>query len=539
MKKTKFDVLKSGGRRAAVYLRKSTDQQEASIPGQRAAVQAYALKHGFDIVEEYTDAGISGVDSANERPQFARMIADAERGKFAYVIAWDLSRITRSDPMESMAELRPLRKAGVRLMLTDREQALDWDSFAGMLMLSVEAESNNQFVRKMARGTARGQIQLAKTGRWVAGRPPLGYRVGEDRFLVLGPKPELQAVQWAFRTYEQGSSYRAVQRGLAERGFEMVLSSVKNMLTNPVYVGDAVWGRNCQAKFYSYRGGEITSEFEGRWTSKDDQIIVADAHPPIVTREAFNRVQALLPARKRASTPIAGGGPYVLSGLLRCGDCGYGMVGAQTPLKDGGSNVFYRCNGFFTRGVEFCHAHNVFQDDILKAIFATLADRLDNPENAKRLRVELERQLKARSKEVDTKAIDKQLRSERAKLEKAVKRLVEVDSDLVPIVQDQVREIKLKVARLEDQAKAATTDIKESLREYDTKVQAAVELFKHLRTIYRKADPQLLRSFLQQSVEEIQVHVTRSLMRGGNKYSYKFEGGKIIGKEGSSLFGSW
>ncbi len=129
------------------------------------------------------------------------MIEDAQQGKFQFVICWDLSRLTLSDPMETFAELRPLRKAGVRIALTDREQPIDWDSFAGMLTLSIEAESNNQYVRKLARGTTRGQMQLAKQGKWVAGRPPLGYVVGNDGKLKLGPAKEVEAVRFAYRSY--------------------------------------------------------------------------------------------------------------------------------------------------------------------------------------------------------------------------------------------------------------------------------------------------------------------------------------------------
>ena len=190
------------------------------------------------------------MDSSSDRREFSKLVVDASEGKFGFVIAWDLSRITRSHPMETIYELRPLRKANVTLLLTDREQPLDWDSFAGMLTISVEAESNNQYVKKLARGTTRGQVQLAKQGKWVAGRPPIGYAVGGDGHLRLGPKNEVDAVQYAYKAYAGGSSLRIVQQALRQRGFGMVLSSVKNLLSNPLYVGDFVWGRNTQAKFF-------------------------------------------------------------------------------------------------------------------------------------------------------------------------------------------------------------------------------------------------------------------------------------------------
>ena len=291
MGKTRFS--RSSGKRAAVYLRRSTDAQEASIEGQREAVHAYADKHGYEIVAEFVDSGISGVDSSGTRREFARLVLAAERGDFDFVLAWDMSRITRSDPMETMAELRPLRKTGVRIATTDRSDPVDWDSFAGVLMLSVEAESNNQYVRKLARGTTRGQAKLARTGRWIAGRPPYGFTLSDEHRLILGDAAEVETVRWAFNAYCDGKSLRGVQEGMRQRGRRMSVSNISFMLRNPLYVGDFVWGRKTQAKFYSIRGGEISEDFDTGQTDECDQVIVKDNHPAIVSRELFERVQAM------------------------------------------------------------------------------------------------------------------------------------------------------------------------------------------------------------------------------------------------------
>jgi hypothetical protein len=279
------------------------------------------------------------------------------------------------------------------------------------------------------------------------------------------------------------------------------------------------------------------TEFEGGMTEVEDRVVVNDSHPAIVSRELFARVQSQFADRKRSSTPIQGGGHFVLTGLLRCGDCGYTMIGNKTPLDSGAVNIFYRCNGFATKGVGFCHPHNVFQDDILKAVFNTLADRLDNPENAARIRKEFERQLKNKAVSVDSDAVERQLKQAKVKLDKAVKRLVEVDSDLVSIVQEQVREMRLAVTKLESELQAASVSVKDSMVDYDARIEAAAKMFHQLRVIYKKADPALLRSFLQSCINTIEVSVSRK--PSGGRYRYKFEGGKIIGKEGSSLFSSW
>ncbi len=536
MAKAKTTVARTG-KKAAAYLRKSTDQQEASLPGQRSAIQEYAIKHGFEIIAEYVDSGISGVDSSLDRREFARLVSDATEGRFSYVIAWDLSRITRSDPMETIYELRPLRKANVKLMLTDRDQPLDWDSFAGMLTISVEAESNNQYVKKLARGTTRGQVQLAKQGKWVAGRAPLGYVVGDDRKLQLGPKNEVEAVRDAYKAYAGGASLRVVQNALKARGFSMVVSSVKNMLSNPLYTGDFVWGRNTQAKFFSMRAGEISTTFETGKTDDADRVIVRSAHPAIVDRKLFEDLQMTFSERKRSSTPLENGGDYVLSGLLRCADCGYTMVGSRTPTNSGRDSLFYRCCGSQVKGVEFCHPHNTMQDEILEAIFDTLADRFGNQETASKLRIELEKQLRDKVADVDLDQLKANLAKENARLGKASRRLVEVDSDLINVVQDQIRDIKLEIAKLESEIKQASTSVDDSLQDFDTRLAKSMELFNQFKVIYKQADPILLRAFLQSAIESIEIQTERET--AGSRFKYTFKGAKIIAKNGENLFCSW
>lgn len=99
---------------AVLYLRMSDDRQEHSIPDQRAELLAYAGKHGYRILLEYTDSGISG-DDTKRRPGFLRMREDAEKGDFQVILCWDQDRFGRFDPIEGGYWILPFRDAGVRL----------------------------------------------------------------------------------------------------------------------------------------------------------------------------------------------------------------------------------------------------------------------------------------------------------------------------------------------------------------------------------------------------------------------------------------
>lgn len=528
----KLALTRSPGKRAVAYLRKSSDQQEASIPRQREAVHQYAIRHKYDIVGEYVDAGISGVDSSDRRTQFMRLVADAEQDAFDFAIAWDLSRITRSDPMETAAELRPLRRTGVKLVTTDRDTPIDWDTFAGQLILSIEAEGNNQYVRKLARNTAHGQMQKAMRGEWVAGRPPLGYIVGPGDKLQLGDPHDVKTIRWMFEQYNAGKSFRDLVDGLVERGYKRGISWVSNAMRNRLYTGDFVWGRNTQAKFYSPRDGEISETFKRGQTQESDQVVVRDNHPAIIDRELFELTQAKFETRKRGTTPIRGGGGFVLSGLLRCADCGFSMIGMNNA-----GVIRYRCGGSQQRGAAFCHDHLVTQKEVLAAVFDAFKERYANPEMAKLMREDLKRTLKERDTKCDAVALQRQMDAENGKLKKASQRLVEVDADLLPIVQDQIREIRSRISAIEKSLRLASTGTKEALATFDQRVERSMAMFSRLEAIYQDADPVLLRNFMREAVKTIRVDVSRR--PAGSRYRYRFEGGEIITQEHIDPFSSW
>src|SRR5687768_7427340 len=96
------------------YLRMSSDKQEASISDQRKEVAAYCARHGYRIVREYIDEGISGW-KGKERHGFQQLIADAPGGEFQAVICWDQSRFSRFDPMEANYFWHILRREKVRI----------------------------------------------------------------------------------------------------------------------------------------------------------------------------------------------------------------------------------------------------------------------------------------------------------------------------------------------------------------------------------------------------------------------------------------
>src|SRR5258708_7363042 len=80
--------------RAAIYTRVSTDGQ--SVENQRRELLVVAKRHGWEIVAEITDRGISGAKGRAGRPGLNRLLKSVARREFDLVAAWSVDRLSRS-----------------------------------------------------------------------------------------------------------------------------------------------------------------------------------------------------------------------------------------------------------------------------------------------------------------------------------------------------------------------------------------------------------------------------------------------------------
>ncbi len=100
---------------AAQYVRMSTEDQQYSIANQKAAIQAYAEKHGFVVTSTYSDAGKSGVE-IKYRKELRRLLSDVMSGQAQYkaILVYDVSRWGRFQDVDEAAHYEFLCKsAGV------------------------------------------------------------------------------------------------------------------------------------------------------------------------------------------------------------------------------------------------------------------------------------------------------------------------------------------------------------------------------------------------------------------------------------------
>ena len=261
----------------------SSAGQDQSIPAQRAELEAYAKKHGYEIVGEYLDEAISG-DDTERRAGFLRMREDAQRGEFDVVLCWDQDRFGRFDQLDAGYWIYPFRQAGVRLE-TIAQGAIDWEDLTGQLIYSVNQMGKAQFIRDLARNTCRGILSSARDGRAGTGGPsPYGYRSRDGVVSIV--TDEAEVVQWIFHEYlKPGASLMGIaaklnrRRVSPPRGKVWRSSSVRAILRRQKYCGTFVYGeRNDLANSNSAKRDELLGDLLA-WLKSTDALIPAQPNP--------------------------------------------------------------------------------------------------------------------------------------------------------------------------------------------------------------------------------------------------------------------
>lgn len=418
---------------AAAYLRRSTSKQEASVGDQRAEMPALAAKYGCEVVAEYCDDAISG-DKTEKRDAFLRMVRDAAAGRFRVILAWNLDRFGRFDPIDGGFYIKPLRDAGVRLV-TAKDGEVDWLTFGGRIQWFVNQEQKHGFLRDLSHNVLRGMIAKAKQGRRVGGSPPFGY-VLEDGKLTLGP--HAPAVRKLFLDYVNGGTLRGLAEDLNRRGFVTPrlgrpwdLSSVRSVLTNPAYVGDFVWGKVATGKYYRHAAAEIVAGNGVTGPSRDgERLVIPDVHPAIVDRATFEAARRVMLRNRRHTSPNA---EFIFSGLVVCGHCGWRMYGANVNR----ATPMYVCRN------RRAHAavYSVTQEHLRKKVGEHIREHLGTQAAVKRMIDKAEAALAAKEGAADPKALRAALAAAEKRVEAVAARLMSVDHELLREAEKAARRI--------------------------------------------------------------------------------------------------
>ena len=294
-------------RRAAQYLRMSTDHQQYSIANQTAAIALYAAAHGIGIVRSFKDEGKSGT-TIKGRPGLQELLDAVQSGSadFDVILVYDVSRWGRFPDSDEAAHYEFLcKRAGITVRYC-AEQFENDDSTASNLLKALKRTMAGEYSRELSVKVSAGQRRLADMGWWQGGPAPFGMRrrivsqngeskqtlkcgegkgVSTDRVILTpGPSEEVETIQLVFDLYTKRRKTRhQITQILNQRKCfwgkrPWNIMKVKLLLRNPVYKGAHAYAK----------------KRDGRNLSPDQWRIREHSFPAIISERQWKRANELV-----------------------------------------------------------------------------------------------------------------------------------------------------------------------------------------------------------------------------------------------------
>ena len=152
-------------RRAAQYVRMSTDYQRYSIENQAAAIAAYAQLHELSIVRTYRDEGESGLKIKN-RAGLRQLLEDVRSGQadFGHILVFDVSRWGRFQDIDESAHYEFIcRQSGIKVAYCAEEFEND-GSLISSIVKNIKRVMAAEYSRELSAKVHAGAVRWARLG---------------------------------------------------------------------------------------------------------------------------------------------------------------------------------------------------------------------------------------------------------------------------------------------------------------------------------------------------------------------------------------
>ncbi|MCI9449148.1 MAG: recombinase family protein [Clostridiales bacterium] len=367
-------------RKFAIYSRKSkfTGKGE-SIENQIELCRQYIRLHNPDVRESdiliYEDEGFSGGNT--NRPKFKEMMSKIKANQIQAVVCYRLDRISRN-----VADFSLMYQVfdDMNVSFLSVSERYDTSTPSGRAMLSMCTVFAQMERETIAERIKDNMHELAKSGRWLGGTTPTGYKStqivgsvtvdGKERkaYKLDIVKAEAELVKGIFEKFLETNSLTKTETYLLQKhiktknGKDFTRFSIRSILANPVYmIADAqAWN------YFESMGVEIyadKSDFDGKHgviaysktiqkpgkanqiKDMNEWIIAVGKHEGLISGRDWVNAQASLKQNRSKSYHKPRSNVALLSGLLFCGKCGDFMRPklSQRLNKDGEQIYSYLC----------------------------------------------------------------------------------------------------------------------------------------------------------------------------------------------------
>lgn len=301
-------------KQVVIYARVSSREQERegfSIPAQLKLLKEYALKNGFQIVEEYSDAETAkkaGRTNYNKMLDFLKANPTIKT-----VLVEKTDRLYRNFKDYVTLEDYDLEVHLVKENTIISKNSKSHDKFIhGIKVLMAK-----NYIDNLSEEISKGLKEAVEEGYWPF-QPPYGYLRGTKKNLIID-KSRVLFVRRAFELFATGKySLRKLCEQLFVEGYyykserpKITQCVLECMLKNVIYVGQM----NCNG------------------------IVYQGKHPSIVSRDIFDKAQKAF--LKTDKSKVRKNFDFLYPGILKCGVCGYAFCGERQK-----GNVYYRCSHY-------------------------------------------------------------------------------------------------------------------------------------------------------------------------------------------------
>ncbi len=326
----------------AIYARQSIDKKDSiSIDTQIDLCKRYCCGE-YRI---YSDKGWSGKNL--DRPKFKQLLSDIKNGGIDKLVVYKLDRISRSlNDFSNLMEV--FRQYGVEFAST--VETFDTSTpigraMLGIIMVFAELERENILLRVKDNYYARGEKGLYLGGIPIYGFDKIPAKLNGIKTSMLIPNVDMTTVEYIFGAYrESGCSLGDIVKVLNEQGVESPngtlwdSSKVSRLLRSPTYVG-------ADMEVYRYfkdKGAKISNpveDFTGehgcflygkreanerKYTDVRAHVLSLGLHEGVIASELWLDVQRKLDGNSQIKKGKSGSYSW-LSGMIKCGKCGYAM----------------------------------------------------------------------------------------------------------------------------------------------------------------------------------------------------------------------
>ena len=399
--------------KVAIYCRLSEEDKNkhnstdlsCSIQNQKAMLCDYASTMCWEIYDIYSDDDYTGSDRS--RPEFNRLLADAQAKKFDIILCKTQSRFTRELELVEryIHGLFPIWNIRFISIVDNADTA----NKGNKKSRQINGLVNEWYLEDMSESIKAALDSRRKNGFHIGSFALYGYKKDPDlRGHLIIDEEAAAVVKEVFTLFSKGYGKTAIARILNDRGIPnpteykrihglrfslppsksgtlWKYSAISDMLTNETYIGNLVQGKY---ESISYK----TSINRPR--PKEEWFRVEGTHEAIIGRELWQRVQRMLKDRTK---PFKVGTIGLFAKKVRCASCEYVM----RSTKSGGRHFLGCPNRHYAKGA--CDGAFISVDRLEKAVIEELrrlnSEYLDVEEIAQK--VEFNTDLLSRKKELE------------------------------------------------------------------------------------------------------------------------------------------